>query len=233
MKCKNCGNEIQNGEKFCGKCGNKLNLKLKKKTICLIIGIIITIIIISSIIIIHNSQSIENEKNINISSSSTASNKESKQYYDFIDTTYYTFNFTENEIINRIMGGKSYTSQGFSKTQANIPNRNNYIKTQYPDVQIIGITTNPSNNKVKSLSMALHGYYTQDKISSMSETILTNMVVWILNINSEEQATTEGRSLLSDLINNVSKNKGLVFEYNLEKINANMNSGTITITVEK
>lgn len=237
MVCKKCGNEIQIDEKFCGKCGTKVDLKVKKKTnikpIYSIIGVIVTIIIIISIIFIHNSQSIINEKNINISSNNTTSNKETKQYYDFIDTTYYTFNFTENEIIDRIMNGKSYTSQGFKKMQATIPNRNNYVKVQYPEVQIVGVTTNPSNNKVTSLSLSLQGYYTQDKINSMSETILTNMVIWILNVNSEEQATTEGRSLLSDLINNVSKNKGLVFEYNLEKVSDNINSGTITITVEK
>lgn len=237
MVCKKCGNEIQIDEKFCGKWGTKVDLKVKKKTnikpIYSIIGVIVTIIIIISIIFIHNSQSIINEKNINISSNNTTSNKETKQYYDFIDTTYYTFNFTENEIIDRIMNGKSYTSQGFKKMQATIPNRNNYVKVQYPEVQIVGVTTNPSNNKVTSLSLSLQGYYTQDKINSMSETILTNMVIWILNVNSEEQATTEGRSLLSDLINNVSKNKGLVFEYNLEKVSDNINSGTITITVEK
>ena len=26
MKCKKCGNEIQEGEKFCGKCGNKIEI---------------------------------------------------------------------------------------------------------------------------------------------------------------------------------------------------------------
>ena len=45
MKCKRCGQEIQNGEMFCGNCGWKVEPK-KKPVIPIIIGIVVVIILV-------------------------------------------------------------------------------------------------------------------------------------------------------------------------------------------
>lgn len=48
MKCKNCGNEIQEGDKFCSKCGKEANvskeLKLKKWQLVILLTVIIFIL---------------------------------------------------------------------------------------------------------------------------------------------------------------------------------------------
>lgn len=84
MFCKNCGNEIQ-GEKFCGKCGNKVDLNVEKETnnikkkrnikpIYLIIGIIAIILIISMVIMINN-----NNKEVVKQASAQVETEEQKQ----------------------------------------------------------------------------------------------------------------------------------------------------------
>ena len=45
MICKKCGNEILEGEKFCGKCGNKVIRKTKIKIFIVIFAIIISIVV--------------------------------------------------------------------------------------------------------------------------------------------------------------------------------------------
>ena len=46
MKCSNCGNEIQKGEKFCGKCGAEIKrFKIKKYQIVIAISVVVLLII--------------------------------------------------------------------------------------------------------------------------------------------------------------------------------------------
>lgn len=80
MKCKKCGNEIQEGEKFCGKCGNKIeisnnngiknivkNKTKRSKSFYYIIGFIVIMFIIIICIAINNNKesrsNVSNNKN--------------------------------------------------------------------------------------------------------------------------------------------------------------------------
>ena len=64
MKCKKCGNEIQEGEKFCGRCGTKIvNNKTRKIILLIVVSVMITLIIVS--IIISNNKFKSSNKNVN------------------------------------------------------------------------------------------------------------------------------------------------------------------------
>lgn len=54
-KCKKCGNEIQEGENFCGKCGNKVKWHNTKKARLLLIMIISILIILIGVFIAYTS----------------------------------------------------------------------------------------------------------------------------------------------------------------------------------
>ena len=86
MKCKKCGNEISNGEKFCGKCGTKVEINNSNENISvdknkirnvkpayIVGGVIAVIFIISICVTINNNKSSTITSANNGSSTSTSS----------------------------------------------------------------------------------------------------------------------------------------------------------------
>ncbi len=74
MVCKNCGNELQEGEKFCGKCGNQIDNiensqqikkdktnKINKKIIIVMISIVTVIILGIVIFVVNNAKTNSNQ----------------------------------------------------------------------------------------------------------------------------------------------------------------------------
>lgn len=111
MKCKKCGNEILDGEKFCGKCGTKVELNIERETnnikekknikikpIYLIIGIIAIILIISMVIMISNNQSTVVEE------ASTSSNRtlNENKILDCIDVENKQFKINIDDLTNEL-----------------------------------------------------------------------------------------------------------------------------------
>lgn len=93
MYCKNCGNEIKGEEKFCGKCGNKIEIEvktntttnnadnkknLKVKPIYIVIGIIVVIFVIALGISMSNNNSSVIESASSTSNTSTKNTANSK-----------------------------------------------------------------------------------------------------------------------------------------------------------
>lgn len=150
--------------------------------------------------------------------------------YEFIDYSYDTFDFTESEIINRIMNGYSYQSQGFEKTKATIANTNNYSKVTYDGSQVINVTVNPQNNKVNSLKMILNGYTTKEEMQTRAQNTLINLVCWILDVTSEDEARKAG-NLVNELLNNT--NSKLKLDYNFLDMGSNLLTVNIQIKVKE
>ena len=174
MKCKKCGNEISNGEKFCGKCGTKVeinnsneNINVNKNKIrnikpaYVVVGVIVIIFIISICVTINNNKSSTITSADNGSSTTTTNSVQKKEYYDFIDKEYGTFNFTEDEFVKNIMSAignsSSYTAQGFQRNQSTVPNQYNYYKMAGGNTNDMNITINPNNNKVSKIKIGIIG----------------------------------------------------------------------------
>lgn len=111
MKCEKCGNEIKEGERFCGKCGTKVelniegeknNIKEKKnikiKPIYLIIGSIAIILIISMTIMISNNQSTVVEE----ASTSSKSTLNENKILDCIDVENKQFKINIDDLTNEL-----------------------------------------------------------------------------------------------------------------------------------
>lgn len=95
------------------------------------------------------------QTNINTNTSSQT-NTNIKNYYDFIDTNYYTFNYTEDELMKILCGGRNYTSAGYKKTTSTKDSNTRlyYLNTNYwgyYGTETISITTDTRNNKVSKL----------------------------------------------------------------------------------
>ena len=241
MKCSNCGNEIEEGEKFCGKCGKLVNtntnvatnenvqskrsitktLKAHKVLVCVFIILVCILVICIYMSYINNLSSPSANINYN---TSTTNNKsaQKKSYYSFIDTDYYTFDFTEEELIRNIMKGNNYYQMGYNKSAStNDSNTMLYsaLSSDGGGVEIISITTEPRNLKVKSfkLSFVSHNTLTKEKVESYLRTFAVIASSSLLELpgdyNSEE--TTQ---LAEDIIMNNGE-KGVTWTSNYDTRN--------------
>ena len=104
MECKRCGNEIQEGDKFCNKCGKKV--KDRKIIILLILAIIIIFSIVLFLIIHNNNKNNLNndtQSNINLSTLDDSKNTSAekiiyKALYEFCNEYDIEFNPSEDQM---------------------------------------------------------------------------------------------------------------------------------------
>lgn len=145
-------------------------------------------------------------------------------YYDFIDPQYGTFNFTEEEYIERIMrilgGNSSYQMQGYTRIKAPTPNQYNYTKMSVngnTELYIISIVSNPTNGKVSSIEISVtgkiitNGKSIKEKVEEDLLNILSNMVGGITNFTdvSDIEKIEEGKVLRQEILDKISPQKGL------------------------
>lgn len=235
MICKKCGNEIKDGEKFCGQCGVKVNIIQQDPTISgnvepikikfnhLMIFIICIVIFVGIIIVANNNKEQPLESNTNVSSEKS-NEQENKKYYDFIDTDYYTFNFTEDELIKGICGGKNYTSLGFQKYGSNTDiNSNIYGVADIYGVNSIIITSEPKNFKVKKIQISYisHSNLTQEILVKQANDMLSLVLGGIIftrdkSYYATEEINNEIQEIANQLVNSTNQTyQGLKFS--LEK----------------
>lgn len=248
MICKKCGNEIKDGEKFCGKCGIKANITQQGNTISgndepikikfnhLLIFIICIVIFVGIIIVANNKKEQQLESNTNVSSEKS-NEQENKKYYDFIDTDYYTFNFTEDELIKGICGGKNYTSLGFQKYGSNKDiNSNIYGVADIYGVNSIIITSEPKNFKVKKIQISYISLsnLTQEMLIKQANDMLSLVLGGIIFTRDKiyyatEETNNEIQEIANQLVNSTNQTyQGLKFS--LEK---DMKTINIYFEIEK
>lgn len=156
-------------------------------------------------------------------------------YYDFIDPQYGTFNFTEEEYIERflaILGGNgngSYQMHGYTRTKATTPNQYNYAKMSTNGsnrTDVISIVSNPANGKVSSIQVSIvekintNGKSIEEKVSENLSYVAANMVGGIINYTdmSDIEKTEEGKVLMQEIVDKISPQKGLQVTMNAEQI---------------
>ncbi len=194
---------------------NKNVIKIKFNNF--LIGIIICAIIVGFIVVVITTSNGQTE-----TASTNSTNEKNavvkKDYYDFIDTEYYTFNFTEQEFINLLMDGKSYTSMGYMKSAAtNDSNTMNYTTRLTGGVQVISITTNPKNYKVQSIKIGFVSNTTltqevaNQTYGSQLGVILYCMLGPKTNSATKEQNTKEVTDIINEIAEGTASNKGLSF----------------------
>ena len=247
MFCKNCGNELKNGEDFCNNCGysnedkkpkGQRNIKLIYIIIIVIIGSIITGMIISTTTsqngLMQKAKNASDTYNNDVSSqqnTNAKSNQASKEYYDFIDKDYKTFNFTENELVNRYMQGKSYTSQGFERIKGTEVNTFLYTKVNIEGVQFLSITNSSTNNKVSKIELGLVVTgLNQNQLEQYSYNMFNNLMgtaIYPDKNNSNE--IQKYQAILQEVLNGKSMDKGLKYTGNIDKKN---NVDSITVKLE-
>lgn len=139
-----------------------------------------------------------------------------KEYYDFIDPQYGTFNITEDEFVRRIMsitgGNSSYQMQGYERTKATIPNQYNYAKIIGGNIQTMSIVSNPTNGKVSSIKISVIGTkYTEEQANENLYYMISNIVGAIVNyvdLNDMEKKE-EGKLVVEEILNEIAPQKGL------------------------
>ena len=163
-----------------------------------------------------------------------------KQYYDFIDSEYGTFNFTEEEIVNRIMKitgtGQNYIEQGYEKTKSTQDNNTNvYSKVAGSGVNAIYITTTNTNEKVTKIKMHISGIYTEEQTKSNMEISILNIVGGILNYQpndiNDSKKNAECKKIADELLNNDSINKGLKLNCDWEHIGQTRTGSNVEVVV--
>ena len=246
MYCKNRGNKLEEYEKFCGKCGQKVNdeiikngfdnkkepLKIKFTHLMIVIGIVIIVAGVAiSMNISSNDGLMQKAKNasdnynngsIPQQSTNTKSNQENKEYYDFIDSNYLTFNITEEELMEKILSGSSYSSKGYMKSaHSSEKNTMNYSKVVQGGVEIFQITTDPKNYKVKSFKLAFisNNTLTQEEAKQTYNNYSMVGIFALLGINANTTSRDEidkGLKIVDDMSAGISIKKGLSLTINTE-----------------
>lgn len=137
-----------------------------------------------------------------------------KEYYDFIDPQYGTFNFTEEEFIRRFMyiigRNSSYQMQGFIREKATTPNQYTYARMRSDsEVDTIAIVSNPTNGKVSSIQISMAGKYNTNGEDLFNITL--NMVGGIINVTdmSDIEKLEECKVLMQEIVDKISPQKGL------------------------
>lgn len=153
-------------------------------------------------------------------------------YYDFIDPQYGTFNFTEEEYIERIMtilgGNSSYKMQGYERIKGTTPNQYNYRKMSgngNVELYTISIVSNPTNGKVSSIEISMvgkvitNGESIKEKIAEDLNNIASNMVGGIINFTdmSDIKKIEKGKLLMQEILDKISPQKGLQVTINAEQ----------------
>lgn len=166
MYCKNCGKEIKEGNSFCTNCGkpiestmqenietnpiepiskqNKKGFKIRVWHIVILLIVLLCIIVTFAF---SKKDNISNEKN-NTKSSETSATVDNKK--GLIDVENETFNFTEKELVDYLLGHVTYNymDNGYKATKNNdTTSYTNSISTGTKEVQVITV-----NGKVKSFS---------------------------------------------------------------------------------
>lgn len=223
MKCKNCGNEIQENDEFCGNCGTKVktNEPIKIKFNYFLIGVL-GFVVILFIVTIGIYFANNNSEGINSSVRGISNQNTTKEYYDFIDKTNGTFIFTEEELIYTLCGGKDYKALGLTK----YPSSNDKNTTLYTNVSlngftsIISIKTSTNNFKVSEFSLSTIKMSNYDEESIMQE-IYNELLLGVTNIvlardkntSVTEQQNQEIDEIFNELYLNDGKYKGLNISY--------------------
>lgn len=154
------------------------------------------------------------------------------EYYDFIDPQYGTFNFTEEEYIERIMtilgGNSSYKMQGYERVKATIPNQYNYVKmgTDYT-YDMICIVSNPTNGKVSSIEYnVMEKSITAEKVKEDLINLTANMAGGIINFTdmSDIEKANETKLLMQEIVDKTSLQKGLQVTGDTEQKGESYNS---------
>ena len=248
MDCKKCGNQIKAGAKFCGKCGIKANITQQDNTISgndepikikfnhLLIFIICIVIFVGIIIVANNKKEQQLESNTNVSSEKL-NEQENKKYYDFIDTDYYTFNFTEDELIKGLFSGDSYYNSGFQKF--NVDNDNNstlYIYNTPYEILNFKITNEPKNFKVKKFNISYfsNNNLPQDLANSTANSLFyQGLRAIIFTRNKIYYETDEIKEEIQDITNQLTKSTNGTYQglkFSLEK---DMKTINIYFEIEK
>ena len=209
------------------------------KKVLITVGIIVGALLIISLGTVINN--ISNDLNIPDNKTNTGANislspqTSSKEYYDFIDTNYYTFNYTEDELIKIICGGRNYTD-GYRKS-ASTKDRNTSLYTMmtsqdgFSGIETISITTDTSNYKVKefSFSFVSNNNLTQDSSMSLLNAYLTQGISVLLGKRNQDM-TSQENSKVDNIIQEMLDYKEKGLSYNSSK---ELKSVTATFTATK
>lgn len=235
MICNKCGSDLENDAKYCGKCGNKIKNKYDYKQFIskyknLIIGI--TVILIGFVSVIINKIEVENiSNNMSIADDKETEEKNEsikKEYYDFIDTDYFTFDYTEEELLKIIFFGSSYSQEGYLKSVSTKDNNTTlYTRlatdSEYSGVEIISITTDTRNRKISkfNLSFVSNNNLTEESSNKLVKAYISQGVSILIGnrieLMSSDSDIQKYSSIIKDLGNEQSK--GLYLAKS-EKINS-------------
>lgn len=223
MKCNKCGEEIEADAKYCGKCGNKLKNKYDYKQFILnykylIIGIIV--ILIGIIFLTINKKDIYNNTNISDDKKTEEVQNENinKEYYDFIDTDYFTFDYTEDELLKIIFFGSTYSQEGYIKSvSTNDSNTTLYTRmaaeSGFSGVETISITTDIRNYKVSKfkLSFVSNNNLTEEGANELLNAYLMQGISILLGNRYENMTSESEINKFNEIINDLGdkKDKGL------------------------
>lgn len=215
------------------------------KYIYAIIAIVIMVAEIIGLVLLHNKDTRNNiDTNVNSQVEQEDSQNEdietqSKEYYDFIDTEYGTFDFTEEEFISRyfknIGNGKSYIEQGFERMEATIPNQYNYAAIKSNGINNLSIVTNPSNGKVENIKVAILSYNGGQISDEDLASLIANVIAGIMNVTSDDSNNTEVRNKVQQIFNEMtdgsSIEKGVQLTYKYDPIGQNGGDNSIELKV--
>lgn len=193
------------------------------KKVLIAVGIIVGILLVISLGTMYqsNNKSLlsEMDKLANQQSSQQTNNTTKKDYYDFIDTNYYTFNYTEDELIKIICDGRNYT--GGYKKSASTKDKNTSLYTAmtsragFSGIEIISITTDINNYKVKefSFSFSSNNNLTQDGSTTLLNTYLGNGFSCLLLRKPDKNTNDEDMNKITEFLEGIdnSEEKGLKY----------------------
>lgn len=211
------------------------------KYIYAIIAIVIMVAEIIGLVLLHNKDT-SNGHNIDTNVNEQKSNQsedivtESKEYYDFIDTEYGTFDFTEEEFVRRfyknINNGASYEQQGYERTKATVPNQYNYAKVNWDGIDTMGITINPSNGKVSNIKIEIYKNIGGELTNENAHDVVMNLVAGIVGFNARmpsENEREECLQIIDECGNGIAIGKGLQIGY---AVDTNTKNGLSAIIAE-
>ncbi len=159
--------------------------------------------------------------------SQESNSKQDKEYYNFLDKEYGTFNFTEEEYVKRVMivtgGNSSYQAQGYERMKATIPNQYNYASIINGNVNNLSIVSNPENGKVSCVKMGVIGKFTKEEAEQNIISILSNLTAGIVDLKdiNDKEKMQESNNLIQEIIDEVAPNKGLHTVVELEPQGSN------------